>query len=218
MHPDQRALLNGIIAEPERDDLRLIYCDWLEEREEAADCNRCNGKGFLLTGTPPAPLRTRMTCPVCNGTCRVSNGMAARAKEIREQCENHSIMTREWLKNPSVMLVRQRGFLFCVYCPMEWWIKNGPAACVQDPLTHVEITDKAPTQRGFHSGHVWQFGFGELSEMSEWVIPICLDDREPMLGMDVFVGYFNTVQPAKDWLSARSIAWARDQAATTSAS
>lgn len=104
MHPEQRALLNGIIAEPERDDLRLIYCDWLEEHEAMVtppDCKTCGGTGRRQYPNDQGGA-VEMACPVC-GHKRVSNGLAALSDFVRAQCEFKS---RDWSDSDRAELLR----------------------------------------------------------------------------------------------------------------
>lgn len=85
MNDDRRALLETIIADPGDDLPRLVYCDWLEEREETVDCTQCGGEG-LIPYADAVDDMDYMECDCCRDG-RVSNGYAKRAEFIRVQVE-----------------------------------------------------------------------------------------------------------------------------------
>lgn len=88
---DTRAAFLRRIGENPDDDLpRLVYADWLEEREASVECGGCDGTSFhryadFPDGSPN--YSDTAVCYRCLGTGHVSNGYAARAELIRVQCE-----------------------------------------------------------------------------------------------------------------------------------
>lgn len=77
----EAALLAGILANPEADLPRLVYCDWLEESAGEVECGTCKGVKRLNYGLADGD------CFVCSGTGRVSDGRRERSEFIRVQVE-----------------------------------------------------------------------------------------------------------------------------------
>lgn len=77
----EAALLAGILANPEADLPRLVYCDWLEESAGEVECGTCKGVKRLNYGLADGD------CFVCSGTGRVSDGRRERSEFIRVQIE-----------------------------------------------------------------------------------------------------------------------------------
>jgi uncharacterized protein (TIGR02996 family) len=76
----QRGLLDAILDNPDDDNLRLIYADWLEENERMdQNCPHCRVPEFEDGFDPP--------CMKCRGTRSVSNGFARCAEFIRVQLD-----------------------------------------------------------------------------------------------------------------------------------
>lgn len=211
MHPDQRALLNGIIAEPERDDLRLVYADWLEEREESVECGRCKGTGLI--GDQPGFGQS--PCFACGGhieerskkwtrgTGRVSNGLKDIAARIRWQCDRpREHLHTDYPGQRSVTAIYNRGFIAEARCTMAQWLQHGPSICSEHPVERVVITDKEPDD----SPSGWTYYGIDGGGFDSMHVPVCIQ-KEPRPDM-----YFPSVESANADLSARCIEWAREQA------
>lgn len=92
MNADEEALLAGILASPDDDIPRLVYCDWLEEHAGTERCPECKGDTRHRVTLPGKPERRMLnmvagTCARCGGTGRVSDGRQERAEFIRLQIE-----------------------------------------------------------------------------------------------------------------------------------
>lgn len=224
MHPDQRALLNGIIAEPDRDDLRLIYCDWLEEYEEGDVCPHCNGDGdeehaVYCDGDYEIDVRD---CSHCKGVGGTSNKFAKRAAFIRKQCGNphNSIPAAKY----GLTVIWRRGFIAEVRCSMAQWERHGAEVCSKHPVERVTIADKEPIdftnamrvlgihpeQSPFHRRD------GELLylaiEVSESLPSVNYTLPFWMAGEINATPQFKTRETADDWLSCRCIETAKEKA------
>lgn len=63
MHPEQRALLNGIITNPNDNVARLVYADWLEENGQVNDAIRIRKHvetSFRYVSYPPRDVAERI--------------------------------------------------------------------------------------------------------------------------------------------------------------
>lgn len=97
--PTERALLKAILLNPDDDTPRLVYADWLEERDTVSvPCPQCIGTGshalnpYELAqryGTHRAGvILAAARCGICHGTGNVPDtANADRAEFIRVQCE-----------------------------------------------------------------------------------------------------------------------------------
>lgn len=200
MNDDRRALLNNIIANPGDDLPRLVFCDWLEEREESVDCTQCGGTGVGWYCDAAGDMDQR-ECPGCGGEGQVSNGYAKQATEIREQCANPKLWHPMW--DGSVRLGFNRGFIAEVVCTMSQWEKYGPEICREHPVGWVGITDRHPEPPNGDARWVWWIGLADGVVDLPYMLPKRLNEgREAHL-------QFKTGGEARDWLSRRCIAWAR---------
>jgi uncharacterized protein (TIGR02996 family) len=95
---DAAAFIAAICADPSDDAPRLIYADWLDENAGEVPCRAtgCNNGRVLRQNYEHVKNRLlpaafdcegvplfREKCSACNGTSRVSNGVAERASMIR---------------------------------------------------------------------------------------------------------------------------------------
>lgn len=95
MTTDGQHLLAAIHADPEADDPRLQYADWLDETDpgERVTCEKCKGTRWHTTRTRAAEMdadeygTSTYACPACDGTGTVRDERQARRAElIRLQC------------------------------------------------------------------------------------------------------------------------------------
>lgn len=83
---DREAFVRAIIDDPDNDDLRLVYADWLEERNGNDSCPECDGSGW-------ASAALSIGCTDCGGgldragTSGIPNHLGEYAEFIRVQCE-----------------------------------------------------------------------------------------------------------------------------------
>lgn len=77
-HPreEEFAFVRAILDDFDNPTPRLVFADWLEERDKSVYCERCKGQGEIITSH-------RADCNHCDGTGRVGNGFKARAEFIR---------------------------------------------------------------------------------------------------------------------------------------
>jgi uncharacterized protein (TIGR02996 family) len=95
---EHQAFINAIYANWDDDAPRLVYCDWLEERDGSDKCLTCEGSGRVVSNEyhysayPSDPsLLSMIDCPDCNGKGELANHYAARAEFIRLQIETHEV-------------------------------------------------------------------------------------------------------------------------------
>jgi uncharacterized protein (TIGR02996 family) len=72
-------------AEPDNWTLRLVYADWLDERETEVPCGNCHGDGQVWH---ERDWDSSWPCPKCHGSGRVSNGYADLARAQRWMAAN----------------------------------------------------------------------------------------------------------------------------------
>ena len=85
---------------------------------------------------------------------------------------------------------------------MAEWLQYGPAICSEHPVERVVITDKEPDD----SPSGWTYYGIDGGGFDSMHVPVCIQ-KEPRPDM-----YFPSVESANADLSARCIAWAREQA------
>jgi uncharacterized protein (TIGR02996 family) len=158
-HPEARAFLDAIVADPADDTVRLAYADWLEEHDfpdraafiriqvELARLPECERPGVVSddhpNGTP---------CGLCR-PCQLKD----RETEIlnrRVDRGTQAIGAFEWLGPatalyPNGMFVEQRvayrrGFLESLNIPWELCRDHLDAIRREHPVTRVKLTDHPP--------------------------------------------------------------------------
>lgn len=206
MHPEQRALLDGIIANPEDNVRRGAYADWLDEHEEGDICPHCNGDGeeehtIYCDGDYKIDVRE---CSHCKGTGGTSNKFAKRAAFIRGQLQDPQ--SSRTVSKHVVEVVWRRGFIAEVRCTMVDWERYGSDACRNHAVERVVITDKEPHLAGLivstgECVYSWNFG-NETAELGAYVLPEYLNSI-------AIEQIFSSVDEARDWLSRRCIETAR---------
>jgi uncharacterized protein (TIGR02996 family) len=92
---DQQALLAAIEVEPDNLTLRLVYADWLDERQAGGRCEPCRGSGYRFCprcsgeGCSVYGIAANGRCLAddkcddCSGSGRISNGFAQLACDQR---------------------------------------------------------------------------------------------------------------------------------------
>lgn len=231
MHPEQRALLNAIIAAPDDDAPRLVYADWLDENDGPTTCHKCNGaRQIMVNGVYGFP-DTYVTCPICNGSGYEFNQFAERALFIRCQlklpdvdncfCQIDGILSEAHIKfdyrlayitaNGSYIhkrFVYRRGFVYKIVCAMNNWLDHGPEIVRDHPITRVEITDKKPSYQG---RYIWYQSNGEnyMDSIPNSIFNMLLS-KEKDISYYV-VPYGDGIKDALSDLSQACIAWAKEQ-------
>lgn len=164
-HPEYRAMLRAIRANPADDLPRLILADWLDER--AGSCPNCKGdrwfnitKQFLESSIGKFAKRgvfISKDCPTCHGTG--TNGAAERAEFIRVQIANSkdakpddrdmSLWNRwrtNWNPCANVILSYDvhRGFIAAVRCTLAQFDEHAGRIAAEHPVTRWVLTDREP--------------------------------------------------------------------------
>lgn len=201
MHPEQRALLDGIIAEPEDNVRRGAYADWLDEHEEGDICPHCGGDGeeehtIYCDGDYKIDVRD---CLRCNGTGGTSNKLAKRAAFIRGQLQDPQ--SSRTVSKHGVEVVWRCGFIAEVRCTMADWERYGPDACRNHPIVRVVITDKEPWD-GHNGIFYWFSRATQVGDRSALPPEILLHGSQ--IHRDI-AGGFKSQTEATNWLSRRAI-------------
>jgi uncharacterized protein (TIGR02996 family) len=127
--------LVAILAEPERDDIRLIYADWLDEHgdpDRAAFIRVQCAIGVDPFAHNPPPFNPHCACNLCT--------LRRRERELLKQ-------NPVWYVLPPggpIVTELRRGFVAEVTLPCDQWMRHGPALVRAAPLERVGLSDRAP--------------------------------------------------------------------------
>ncbi len=206
MNATESGLLQSIIEDPDRDDLRLIFADWLSEngREDRAEFIRWQAAGEPI---------------IWRGRDRHEPGRRLWANRSWADSLT-ALVAAEWpaeVRNAGWEWKWQRGFIATVTCPVEEWHRHGPAIARAHPLEAVVMAGKEPlTDEGVESyfnepvdpqrvplAHWLQTDSDDPASIS-WEIPHWL--WHPCLNET-----FGSREDALKALSRRAIEWARSQ-------
>lgn len=179
--PDPSGLLRAIMLNPDEDDPRLRYSDWLEEQESApVRCTRCAGSGCSYSGCGYETY----DCPKCDGRGEVGDETSRlRAEYIRRWIQSHRtpdplrddgwlanikrvndlyplIFHRYGLKTKVAEAGMDRGFIWNVETSWYWWAANGDKLRAQEWVPRVKIT--APFWLDEESDENWQLDIDEF--------------------------------------------------------
>lgn len=197
------ALLQAILDEPEADDLRLIYADWLEDRAWTCDRERAAlirwqvETGNVLEQSHESRRWTK------------KGGRRGKAPAGAFAAANH--LSSWWMGGRVVV---ERGFLQTVGCACRCWLTYGPKLVRQHPVERVELTDREPMEvRGSSAGT--QFWFMRESYVvsgslaADYPRSILPDAVCPEHGPGRS-SYFSSMREAIDDLSQACLRWARE--------
>lgn len=230
MHPEQRALLNTIIANPADDAPRLIYADWLDEHDDQMSCPTCNGDLRMKLAVMYAK------CPTCNGAGRVPNLFAERADFIRKQLElpdvdncfcgvdgvfsdahyKFDFRLAQITVDGSYIhkrFVYRRGFVYKIACTMNSWLDNGPEIVRDHPITRVEITNKKPSYYGDFAWYHQLHGGDQMDSLPDGIFRrLYYGKKTHILNANAYsLLYSDDANKCFDDLSQACIAWAKNQ-------
>jgi uncharacterized protein (TIGR02996 family) len=213
---DADALLAAILAEPERDDVRLVFADWLEEHGEPAraelirvqvalaryDWRHCGG---YYCDTYDDGTTTHRDCRGIR--------LGVRERELLA-------WACDWLVPAGWVALREgdapvgrslrfrRGFAESVACPLADWLAHGPAVVRRQPVARVDET----------SVTLWTIAPGPLAGYRCWArvdLPPGVWDvlKAEQKGTAAVAAMYPTEAAARAALSAALLAWAKRQAA-----
>lgn len=135
------ALLQAILDEPDADDVRLIYADWLDEhgaawqREHAALI-----RWQIATG---AVLEFRADGSGCKW--RYLTRRKGKAPKAAWGALGWLCPSMMWANR---LVKFERGFISEIECPCKAWMECGPEVAQRHPLTRVGLVDKRQEDRG----------------------------------------------------------------------
>jgi uncharacterized protein (TIGR02996 family) len=135
---DQQALLAAIEVEPDNLTLRLVYADWLDERQAGGRCEPCRGSGYRFCprcsgeGCSVYGIAANGRCLAddkcddCSGSGRVSNGFGQLACDQRLYVAAQAVIARpdedgprlEYAKIAEVYGRGERGEFIRVQCEL----------------------------------------------------------------------------------------------------
>lgn len=213
MHPDQRALLSGIIADPNDDHRRRVYTDWLEENtsdRDELDWVRLMRLQIEFAAEKRKTYRVRAAARQIKdlmGGCTTMRWYHAINQVLDSWMFGFTFDGWDYTVVPSCPSVKfTRGFISQVTCTMAKWEQHGPAICDVHPVERVTITDKEPAER--NGLFMWANDPTPPSGMFGWEVPDSIADKS---GRYCWIP-FKSADEAKDWFSSRCIAWARAKA------
>lgn len=148
MEKEQRALLDDIIANPDDDNVRLVYADWLDDHHDLSKCGCTTIYSSQRFHGSPVP-----GCSTCDGT-GVSPKNRLHAELIRVQIE----LAKQTAKSADLILQQD-----AVLDRAAYWILNDP--CVF-PVRILLGPIGGPYRRAwFHRGFVRRW----MLSMDAWI-------------------------------------------------
>ncbi len=139
--PDDREFLNQICADPFDDDIRLIYCDWLQEhgREDQAEFIRLQ---ISLHGQEYYEI------PVRDREVELFRKLYVKAELLLSPYGHLSreIITGDSFDRCRFRIYYQRGFPYCISCMHQEFIHQTHAEVLFQnwPITKVVLHDRKP--------------------------------------------------------------------------
>lgn len=148
------ALLQAILDEPDADDLRLIYADWLEDHGGNLHHSRYI-RQQIAGGCAALPLS--VAAPVTDVLLGVGLG-------FRGEVTNGYGSSR-WENEDGIGIVWSRGFAHRIEAPLDTLLAHLPALLLRHPVREVRATDKRPSRylNGCSEPHVcwWDIRFSD---------------------------------------------------------
>jgi repeat-companion domain TIGR02996 len=174
--PDERALLNGVLAAPLDDAPRLILADWYDEngQEEMAEFIRVQCELESLGFGDPEADQIRRNDRV-GELARRQRSLWAKlivsswSIAVSYISLGRSIFNAPSYKGQSGGLIR-RGFVAEVRCTLADWMAHGPQIVSREPVQRVVLTDCKPLlfeKRWFWHNAAHSFIRGEYPDRLE---------------------------------------------------
>lgn len=145
MHPEQRALLDGILAHPEQDVRRLIYADWLQEhgQEDRAEFIRVQIEYTLIHEHYSS--HTDDSCAICRRGVELDNLLQTKFKislfgpSTFASDDPYRLMGLN-STGPRVEWNWHRGFICDMRMPWLYWFNNAKVLITHHPIREVRLT------------------------------------------------------------------------------
>lgn len=237
MTDTQAALIAAIRAEPDDDNVRLVYADWLEENGQAERAEfirlECQVAEFLKVsrhwedckcgggnGHHCKPCDDKDTWSEyhdrrwdCWAKLRMEFGIpeysAGDGRGRDTKCCMYASINRLGL---AIKFTERRGFIESVTCPLDWWLSHGPELCRWHPVQRVEIAERELLVSGL-SGIEDTFMIRRRDFPGDVVDQLHSYDGAVRLkhNQEMLYCTFPTLEAAEDALSRALIAWALEK-------
>ncbi len=238
---DQRKFIESIRADPEDDVVRLVYADWLEEREQAGRAEFIRLECDVATFLKESKHRETCRCDGGNNLCtpcrdedtwlefsnrqwelldilcddfqlpEITNELGSSKGKGRDHDLRLSLTHYHGKPLDHSTYVLSRGFVEQVDCPIDWWISHGPALVRWHPVQRVELTDRQPWYRGVHAWLVQS----PLIHDADTIIPIEVFNNLGLVGTVPTSTWYATREDAETARSNALIAWALEKLGDT---
>jgi uncharacterized protein (TIGR02996 family) len=218
--------LEAIIAEPERDDIRLIFADWLEENGQSARAEFIRVQIRLEDFARSQDEFDKADISHMDAErARLDVGQKILRRRERELLKFHgwkwapSLPDACWECNGTHLggagrVFRgefRRGFIESATLAAAAWLEHGPALVKAAPLREVRLNDHQPSHLPFVGGWNWGLLDNGLND-PRVTVPYCLLQHLPQFDhIAPPTGYWESAERAILALSVACLAWARAQ-------
>ncbi len=219
---ERESFMKAIIDDPDNDQIRLVFADWLEEyggEPERAEFIRLQ---IELAERDKKPFNLSWGNAIaCNIVGRGSNSIIHRCSNILVE------FGQKWWKEGNYFITQlpiwkaswRRGFVSRIECNMSQWREHGPVIVRNHPVQVARIDDKFPFQyateydlygKQYRIATWSYYGQHEVNNRFENIIPLpiyeCLPEviKEPFKEPEYY-----SVDDALASLSKGCITWAK---------
>ncbi len=217
---ERESFMKAIIDDPDNDQIRLVFADWLEEyggEPERAEFIRLQIE-LAERNEKPYNLSFEDACLYHNGN-RVANELVHRCSDILVE------FGQKWWQEENYLITKlpiwnaswRRGFVSRIDCNMSQWREHGPVIVRNHPVQIARIDDKFPLQytydlygKSFHTITWLVYEHHVVHNRLENIIPLpiykCLPEviKEPSHELA-----YHSVDDAFASLSNGCITWAK---------
>ena len=193
------SLLRAVLTDPADDLPRLVYADWLEERNKPGDAERAE---FIRVGVewakmPPIENDRRKMPPHA-----VVQRRLALETRYRSLLRNH---WREWFGPVTFCTPTYgRGFANEAHCTLAEWEQQGQSLCAAHPIEQVTLTDRSPEKIGLLVGGLCRWAARTPPSTGRHTLPAEWFPHGPLIDAT-----FQTDTEAYAWASLQAVNWAR---------
>ena len=211
-------LLAQILAEPERDDLRLIFADWLEEN---GDGERAEFIRVQIELARLGPVGQEASDMLIGGPIQA---LRRRERALRLGCGRRTLMGH--VTNQAVWsgfddslyaALRpdyRRGFVAEITCTLDNWRTHGPTIVRCQPVEWVRISDREPWAADI-GRFSWWLDIGPLAdyhEQSNVLKDIFKLLPDGIRGRRLVCEVYDSPEAAHEALSTACLKWAKKDA------